>query len=59
MKKLLACLRDEEGATAIEYGLIIGIMAVMIITAFAMFGGALTETFTSIEAAMGGGGGGG
>ena len=53
MKKLLACLRNEEGATAIEYGLIVGIMAVIIIAAFALFGGAINDTFTTIAGAMG------
>lgn len=52
MTKLLACLREEEGATAIEYGLIVGVMAVIIIGAFALFGTAITQTFTDIAAAM-------
>lgn len=54
MNKLLTCLRDEEGATAIEYGLIVGIMAVIIIAVFAIFGPALTQTFNDIAAAMAG-----
>jgi pilus assembly protein Flp/PilA len=54
MKKLFACLRNEEGATAIEYGLIVGIMAIIIIAAFALFGGAIDTTFTDIATAMGG-----
>jgi pilus assembly protein Flp/PilA len=52
MSKLLTCLRDEDGATAIEYGLIVGIMAVIIIAAFAVFGPAVQATFDSIAAAM-------
>ena len=52
MKKLFACVRDEKGATAIEYGLIVGIMAVIIIAAFALFGTAISETFTTIANAM-------
>ncbi len=33
MKKLLRFLKDEDGVTAIEYGLIVAIIAVGIITA--------------------------
>lgn len=53
MSKMLACLREEKGATAIEYGLIVGIMAVIIIAVFAIFGPALTATFQDIATAMG------
>jgi pilus assembly protein Flp/PilA len=52
MNKLLACLRNEDGATAIEYGLIVGIMAVIIIAAFGLFGTAISTTFTDIAAEM-------
>jgi pilus assembly protein Flp/PilA len=40
--------RDESGATAIEYGLIAGLIAVVIITAVTTVGGKLTNTFTKI-----------
>ncbi len=52
MSKLLTCLRNEDGATAIEYGLIVGIMAIIIIAAFAVFGPAVQATFTTSPAAM-------
>jgi pilus assembly protein Flp/PilA len=52
MSKLMTCLRDEEGATAIEYGLIIGIMAVLIIAAFTLFGNTLSTTMQTIVDAM-------
>ncbi|MNT69383.1 Flp/Fap pilin component [compost metagenome] len=32
-------LRDEEGATAIEYGIIAGLMAVVLVAAFSTTGG--------------------
>ncbi len=41
-------LRDESGATAIEYGLIAALIAVVIITAVTSVGTNLTTTFTSI-----------
>ncbi len=52
MKKFTAFLNDESGATAIEYGLIAGIMSVMLIAAFPIITAALTNTFNSIAAAM-------
>ena len=41
--------RDETGATAIEYGLIAGLIAVAIITAVSLLGDDLTATFTAIS----------
>jgi len=40
--------RDESGATAIEYGLIAGLIAVVIITAVSTVGTKLTNTFNKI-----------
>ncbi len=49
MKSLVTrFIKDESGATAIEYGLIAGLMAVLIITALNTFGTGLTDTFTNI-----------
>ncbi|WP_390349681.1 Flp family type IVb pilin [Variovorax boronicumulans] len=48
-------LRDEEGATAIEYGIIAGLMAVVLVAAFSADSGiglALTTLFTNIAAAL-------
>ena len=39
---------DDSGATAIEYGLIAGLIAVVIVTAVTTVGTKLTNTFTSI-----------
>lgn len=41
-------LRDEEGATAIEYGLIAGLIATVIVTVFTTLSGDLTTLFTNI-----------
>ncbi len=43
---------DESGATAIEYGLIAGLIAVVIITALSNVGSAQTENYDSINAAV-------
>ena len=53
MKSLIASfLRDEAGATAIEYGLIAAGIAVVIIAAVQMLGTNLSGTFTSVAAAV-------
>jgi pilus assembly protein Flp/PilA len=45
-------LRDEEGAAAIEYGLLAGLISVMIITGATALGGHLSDIFTTISNAM-------
>jgi pilus assembly protein Flp/PilA len=41
-------LRDESGATAIEYGLIAALIAVAAIAAMQLVGTSLTSTFNSV-----------
>ncbi len=49
MKKLSTLfLKDESGATAIEYGLIAGLIAVVIIAALTTLGTALSNKFTEV-----------
>jgi pilus assembly protein Flp/PilA len=43
---------DESGTTAIEYGLIAALIAVVIITAVKSVGTSLTSTFTSVASAL-------
>ena len=40
---------DESGATAIEYGLIAGLVAVAIIAALTALGGSLDTLFTNVS----------
>jgi len=42
-------VRDESGATAIEYGLIAALIAVVIISAVTAVGTALSTTFTTVS----------
>lgn len=49
MKKLI---KREEGVTAIEYGLIAALIAVVIIGAVQLIGGNLNTTFTTIANAL-------
>ena len=46
-------LRDEEGATAIEYGLLAGLISVVIITAVTLVGTNLDLVFDYIGTALG------
>ena len=49
MKKMLInFFKDEEGVTAIEYGLIAALIAVVIITAVTLVGDSLENTFNYI-----------
>jgi pilus assembly protein Flp/PilA len=45
-------LNDESGATAIEYGLIAALIAVVIIGAVTSVGSKVQSTFTSVAAAL-------
>ncbi len=47
-------LRAEKGATAVEYGLMVGLIAVVIIAAVIALGGRLNTLFTSIVTSLGG-----
>ena len=49
MHKVVAFLRNESGATAIEYGLIAAGISVAIIAAVNTIGSTLNTTFTSIS----------
>lgn len=44
--------KDESGATAIEYGLIVALIAVVIITAVSTLGGKLNTAFTDINTGL-------
>ncbi|MCA9567391.1 MAG: Flp family type IVb pilin [Myxococcales bacterium] len=41
-------LQDENGATAIEYGLIAALVSIIIIAGLTVLGGALNTAFSSI-----------
>jgi pilus assembly protein Flp/PilA len=53
MRELIYRLRkDEDGVTAIEYGLIASLIAVVIIASLNLVGGQLVTTFTGVATAM-------
>jgi len=47
-QKTMAFIRDEEGASAIEYALLVGLIAVAIVAAVTALGTKVAGTFTSI-----------
>ena len=49
MSNLIKFVKSESGATAIEYGLIAALIAVVIIGAVTLTGGSLNTTFTSVS----------
>jgi pilus assembly protein Flp/PilA len=46
--------REEKGATAVEYGLMVGLIAVVIIAAVTLLGSHLKDLFDSIAGKLGG-----
>ena len=54
MKTFLQLIRDQKGATAIEYGLIAALIAVAAIAAMQGLGASLNSTFTNVSTAMSG-----
>ena len=49
MAKFLKLIKNEDGATAIEYGLIAALIAVAAIGAMSSIGTALNTTFTEVS----------
>jgi pilus assembly protein Flp/PilA len=47
-------LRNEDGATAVEYGLLVALIAVVIIVAVQALGGNLQNIFQNVADAVGG-----
>jgi pilus assembly protein Flp/PilA len=52
MKLIKKFFKDEEGATAIEYGLIAALIAVAAIAAMSSLGGNLSNTFNKVNDQM-------
>jgi pilus assembly protein Flp/PilA len=52
MSKFLKLIRNEEGATAIEYGLIAALIAVAAIGAMQGIGTSLNKTFNNVSTTL-------
>ncbi len=57
MKSLLTkvknFIRDEEGASAVEYGLLVALIAVAIIAAVTLLGTSLSTLFSNVAGTIG------
>lgn len=53
MKFINKLFRDEQGATAIEYGLIAALIAIAAITAMGQLGEELETTFSTVSTELG------
>jgi pilus assembly protein Flp/PilA len=53
LQTMLRSRRDERGATAVEYGLMVALIAVAIIVAVTLIGTNLTSMFNSVGSKLG------
>jgi len=53
MHKLINFLQDEEGATAVEYGLMVALIAVVIISGVVVIGTSLSDKFNEVAVEVG------
>jgi pilus assembly protein Flp/PilA len=53
-KTLIKRLKDESGATAIEYGLIAALIAVVLISSLGLLGNNISTSFNSISTSVSG-----
>jgi pilus assembly protein Flp/PilA len=53
MKKLIRFFKEEDGATAVEYGLMVALIAVAITAAVTLVGTTLTGLFGDVSTSLG------
>jgi pilus assembly protein Flp/PilA len=56
MERIRNFFKDESGAAAVEYGLLVGLIAVVCVTAIGLLGGKVNDTFTAAQTALPAGG---
>ncbi|MBV9271703.1 MAG: Flp family type IVb pilin [Candidatus Eremiobacteraeota bacterium] len=52
MKHMLAMLRDDEGATMVEYGIMIALIAAVCIVLITTLGKGVASQFSSVNGAL-------
>ena len=52
LAKMIGFIKDEDGATAIEYGLIAALVSVAAIGALTAMGGSLSTMFNTVSSAL-------
>jgi Flp pilus assembly pilin Flp len=48
-QSFLSLLRDDDGATLVEYAMVLAFVVLVCVTAVAMFGGPITSAFWSFD----------
>jgi pilus assembly protein Flp/PilA len=54
LQKLMLMRRNEKGASAVEYGLLIALIAAVIVVAVILLGDAVAQVFTDTEECVSG-----
>jgi pilus assembly protein Flp/PilA len=52
MERLIRFLKDEEGATAVEYGIMVALIAALIVTVVGSVGQKVLGAFTTLDNAL-------
>lgn len=52
INKLIAMIRDEEGATMVEYGLLVALIALVAIVGVTLLGTNLSGLFTTVAGSV-------
>ena len=52
IQKLISFFKDEEGASAVEYGILVAAVAAIIITVMLLIGGKVSNGMQTTESAM-------
>jgi len=52
LRNIMNFVTDEEGASAVEYGLLAALIAAVIVTAVGAVGTSLNDTFTKVAASI-------
>ena len=52
MKKIIEFLRDEQGASGVEYGIMVAAVAAGIVIAAYSIGGKISTAFTTVDTTM-------
>jgi pilus assembly protein Flp/PilA len=52
VKKLLKFLKNEEGASAVEYGIMVAAIAAVIVTVTILIGGQLNTAFNKVYTSL-------
>lgn len=52
MNMIRNLVKEEKGATAVEYGMMVALIAAVIVTTVGLLGGKVNDAFDTIEQAM-------